>query len=601
MQTRRSSSNSDLAALAKGIGEMPSTRSSNTRPPRDSKHVSSRPPRPENQRLVAKPPTNPTNPGKNKQSTTPVSTSKREQSVRDNSHFLKGINFDEQTDWLALPSPPSKQKRSRRQSTSILQKKTTPLQDMTNNDSLSPRSTTTKDKKSSSSKTRKRRSLCHVPSPMEHDDIHKEPPTKKRSPEMNSTPVSVEPPRQPLQLDLGDSDDEDGNPQNAKKRNRRRQSILLPSESGMEEIAELVGTPKSASGQPREREAEGRATTLRTYVPTPGSNDNQSGAADANLVEMQKLVRTYCSLPDDNARSECVELIRSKTGYALSLQAPSDDSSNMETAGNQQDSFRSQRRELLARLGPAVERMEHQKQLQASLTEQSTGCTVEKARSGKYRYRNASGVKVPTEEYKARYLEMIAANKLEKTKEYQDLRRDLESSIHDAIEESDSQEALLQLHGSGGEWDGAEKVGVDVDPSEVEESTESDMELDFCEQDGTVTDVLSIPETSKIPAVPLRNSPSPPKQHDFVAINESREALEDSTEATKGQSKDHLNETEDLMLPFPDRDEESEDPEIARAESKLWLTIDTALEEYSREVLAIQARRQARTEPQELS
>ena len=41
------------------------------------------------------------------------------------------------------------------------------------------------------------------------------------------------------------------------------------------------------------------------------------------------------------------------------------------------------------------------------------------------------------------------------------------------------------------------------------------------------------------------------------------------------------------LLPFPDRDEESKDPDIARAERRLWGRIDAALQDYSHEVMMI--------------
>ena len=44
-----------------------------------------------------------------------------------------------------------------------------------------------------------------------------------------------------------------------------------------------------------------------------------------------------------------------------------------------------------------------------------------------------------------------------------------------------------------------------------------------------------------------------------------------------------------MLLPFPSRDNPSQDAMIARAEKKLWNRIDAALKEYSKEVLEIQA------------
>jgi hypothetical protein len=67
-----------------------------------------------------------------------------------------------------------------------------------------------------------------------------------------------------------------------------------------------------------------------------------------------------------------------------------------------------------------------------------------------------------------------------------------------------------------------------------------------------------------------------------------------STREESQASKDYLStgsEEDEFILPIPSRDGESDDPEIARAENRLWEAIDRALETYSREVLEIQARR----------
>jgi hypothetical protein len=50
----------------------------------------------------------------------------------------------------------------------------------------------------------------------------------------------------------------------------------------------------------------------------------------------------------------------------------------------------------------------------------------------------------------------------------------------------------------------------------------------------------------------------------------------------------------EMLLPLPSREAESDDPHIAQAEQKLWDTIDAALENYSREILAITAAKQVR-------
>ena len=528
-------------------------------------------------------------------------SSSRGQSAKESSHFLKGINFDEQTDLLALPSPPSKKKRSRRQSTSILQKKTTPLQDMTNNDTtLSPRAISKEKQSGGISKSKKRRSLCHVPSPIENfrnDFIVKEPPTKKRSPESTtrSGSLEIEPQKEPLtmELDLEEESDDENDPKlhsNRRKRNRRRQSILLPSELETGEVSHPVLVVKG-------HESEDRTASLQTPIPNPafGSRDTANTAsAKDSLAEMQKLVRSYCSLPiDSEARIECVDKIRYKTGYSLALPTSSFEAASMgtteDTESTQQDSFRSQRRDLLTRIGPAVERMEHAKKAQAQSVEQTTGCTVEKTRSGKYRYRNTSGVKVPTDEYKTRYLVMITAHKLEKTREYEAIREELESLI---------QETGVEAGGNSPNSVEREHPTIVADNDEVDRSEEVDWkhsdEKDDCNKNDMEHESSPMSATTQNSTTPSAKTPSPSIQPQDNMV-ESQEMDEHSAEETAQQhaTVKRPERMEDTVIPFPDREEESEDPDIARAERKLWHSIDAALDEYSREVLAIQAKRRA--------
>ncbi len=61
----------------------------------------------------------------------------------------------------------------------------------------------------------------------------------------------------------------------------------------------------------------------------------------------------------------------------------------------------------------------------------------------------------------------------------------------------------------------------------------------------------------------------------------------DGTVSSPGSDYDN----ESSVLPLPSREEESSDPEFAQAEQKLWSAIDDALEEYSRDILAIQTTR----------
>jgi len=536
----------------------------------------------------------------------------QEFSTNTSRHFLKGIKFDEDTDWLALPSPPKVNKRSRRQSASFLQTKNSiPLQDVTNSDSLSPLPVSGKRKsgaKKNISDSKKRRSLCHVPSPVEHEAMHvvkREPASKEQAatqPSLKQYSQQEPQDESPVKISLdfgGDYSDEDETKKSSnttpKKRNRRRQSILLPSESGLDElISSSAGT-------------NGTVVEETNTITVDGGSKPTDKLDLAGLCKMQQYVRKYCAMSeDDPGRKKCAEWVRSTTGYSLILPDPIIDLDENESDSSSDASAlrRMQRRDLLARIGPAVQYLEQKKKEQTRLVEQSTGCTVEKTRGGKYRYRNANGVKVTSNEYKNRYLEVIEEAKARKAMEYQALRQELEALIDANINKVDAVEV--------GRHFSQEKLPKDIDNSEknIESSPSNhadkrmecdDMELTFCEQEDSImnTTHMESPIANHMgdhPVLDLKTPSSSLQNDQTEAATGMVEFVAEMNEPTgmvavQREEEASAKEIEESMLAIPDRDEESSDPEIARAERKLWHAIDTALEEYSREVIKIQARR----------
>ncbi|KAL3895876.1 MAG: hypothetical protein SGARI_007320 [Bacillariaceae sp.] len=73
-----------------------------------------------------------------------------------------------------------------------------------------------------------------------------------------------------------------------------------------------------------------------------------------------------------------------------------------------------------------------------------------------------------------------------------------------------------------------------------------------------------------------------------VLVAQSRdEGTEESNVSTPPTKRTTEASCETPLLPFPDRDRESSDPNIAQAERNLWNKIDTALQEYSEEIFLI--------------
>jgi len=493
--------------------------------------------------------------------------------VAKNHHFLKGIDL-KGVDLLSIPSPPSgKQKRLRRQSTSLLPRtKAGPFQDLTN-DSCSPHSyTKNRNEASQSSKATKnsktRRSLCHVPSPLEVHQRNEQVPREQRPPEKKRQqhPVSIDDSCQ-QKLDLWECEDrekEHGCIQPRVKRPKRRQSIVLPSESGVNRLSQALGGPVG----------ESNAMENLIFRSRIDNNDNSQVA----LSEIQRMVRSYTSLPEGSSQlpADVVDTIR-KTGYGLSRATEDEAEGVLHTCNDTEanpDSIRIQRKEVLNRLGPSMQRMEEQKASQVKQAEACTGCIVEKGRNGKYRYISDNN-KISADEYKRRYLQMVHQNNNEKSIAMEGLRR----QIIERLSAEDTEQ------------------NVEKDP---QKTTEAQEKIDCTVQENRETDRGSSGGALELDSSPRENMTkiSPPCNSASPSQSPQEEAgVQGIDEPTNDDSFDIApNEHRDFLLPIPSRDEESDDPDIARAESKLWSAIDTALKTYSREVLAIRDGRRAESQ-----
>ena len=75
--------------------------------------------------------------------------------------------------------------------------------------------------------------------------------------------------------------------------------------------------------------------------------------------------------------------------------------------------------------------------------------------------------------------------------------------------------------------------------------------------------------------------------------NETTNEEESPVNEELKQEESSLFETQ--ILPLPPRDQSSTDPDLAKAERRLWSRIDSALEDYSNEVVAIMRRKRTRS------
>jgi hypothetical protein len=254
------------------------------------------------------------------------------------------------------------------------------------------------------------------------------------------------------------------------------------------------------------------------------------------------------------------------------------------------------------KLAEMVDVMDKRKAQDTTFLEEITKCRVERSRNGKYRYFHiVTNRKVRPSEYEQLYLSAIQQTRAEMSMRIQEwLQQDKHqmseqeeeerceklSALIQNAQQQQSNEFLVQEQEMSVQVAVDDRAASESDmeespASESSESMDSDMKMDpsvhvtieqatdewedtSCMEEGD-TSIFSLDEQD----VPIQDDPK--------AVSDS--ILNDTDEASE------------LLLPFPSRQDTSDDPEIAAAERRLWCEIDQALERYSRQVIAI---RQAR-------
>ena len=474
-------------------------------------------------------------------------------------HFLDGFNVDGCYDVRSLPDPPTPQARNRRRMSSPMLPNMRSLEDVTNQG---------KDKTSKGQK-RNRRSLCHVPSPMEEEQ--RQDPISQRQ--------SFIPP-QTLEVSVCMDDEEELSYSNNKRR-RKRQSMVLPKDL-VEHHANTFATIT-----PREEEP----------LNSPRQNDFPGDLE--SMENLQKLVRGFCSQPREK-REAAAKAIEDTTGYPLRNPTRTKEDSSPD------------RKMALQQVYPVIQEMDKRKAEDTKMWERETGCRVEKSRSGKYRYRCLeSDAKVSSLEYQKRYMGVLERNKAlrlaradawkaklqpRKTQENEYDSVPQQRTISGSMDESDGHESCNEMQEQELNLNDVQERCHDHQRSSSVtplpfDSTE-DEQLDFCDLSvgldlgDTTTLCMKDYKESETTAEPEDDEKveriEPAGSQDLVVVSE-REG-----ESNKLMPVAHNSPTiKDALLPLPDRDVESLDPNIAKAERKLWNRIDAALHEYSREVMLI--------------
>ncbi len=498
-------------------------------------------------------------------------------------HFLQGINVEKCIDVLSIPDPPTprtaeKLQRKRRQSSPFILE---PLRFKENNDLSKP---------SRSSKSRK--SLSYLPFSHElpdwtlpHDaklewqntkgkhggtelhDVTNN--TKHRNTPSGSGSGSSSSNREKTLLTTPcctTSNDDDTEPTTAihlnfdklesvsydfdseKRRKlpakKRRESIVLPFELFSDDPSE--GKPTS------------------THIHVVSTEPNVAAPQDDSILTSEKstfdwhhigqLIREIMSLaPSSRSTCEQAASLEKMTGYPLippsqrldpTLSVDLNWSSSPSHPRRDSQHLDSRRRQhFMTHVAPNMQKLENMKTQEEKDVQVRTNTRVQKVKFKYHYFDITTGRRIASEQYKQRYMAMLDENL--------------------ALEDSKAHVWLANLPSSESLAGDELKLDRDESSSPIVPNPrpmEEDMEL--CFQDEHSCDL---------------------KQ------NKSSEYVEPFAEEIYIEPKICAVVSSPLILPLPEIDKESSDPDIARAERRLWAAMDAALETYSAEVLAIMA------------
>lgn len=313
------------------------------------------------------------------------------------------------------------------------------------------------------------------------------------------------------------------------KRHKKRNSIVVPSELEPTDCQTDDEFTKAFASLKQEHSPPA-SPAKETKTPTkPSTNE---------LRDLRKLVHAYTNLPKkDRDDSPAAQEIFASTGYRL-RSAPIQSLNS--TCSAPTALTREQKINFFMKLGPDLQKIDTCKVSDAKMVIEVTQCRPHKVRGGYYNYfHNETGRTVSPDEFEERYMMMleevnqIRSNAWEKY--FDKLRSENEDQFASSNELCEDQEHMETQGGQA------------------------------CASNSEVH-----------PDLPLSD-----KKSNLSISNVANSTLDDSNIDIDGE--DDL-----LALSLPSRDETSNDPRIARAERKLWRSIDKALEEYSREVLAAQ-------------
>ena len=364
------------------------------------------------------------------------------------------------------------------------------------------------------------------------------------------------------------------------KKRKKRRSMLLPSDSGEGTVLPF----KCLNNNNHDNIATAsKSDDEFTAINSTTNNIN-------NKEILIKLVRDYCTLPPGECRVNSTEAkqIESISSYPM----PGKILPFMNMNNNNNNS----RQDFLLKIQPIVQEMEYRKQQDIEETRVATQCEVKKnsSRGGGYCYYDVnSGKEVMPDEYKKRYAAMVRdkrkkrqcvrvmnGNELEECSGEDESTNQQLCSLKGRVEDKEVDPHNMNKHNICDDYKSNEQQEGECDDSNMsmdesvnmDESMMSrdDSVLTRGEEDGDEKKHPSIDSTAAIKLLPLEVS----------NCTSTDEVTSESSNAEENNSPD----SHPLLGGMPT----SNDPRVQAARQTLWRAIDTALANYSREILNIE-------------
>ena len=339
------------------------------------------------------------------------------------------------------------------------------------------------------------------------------------------------------------------------KRRKKRKSLLLPSDEG-----QLI--PPLAT-----------SCLHNNHKSTELSSINNNNSSSYNKQVLTQLVRDYCQLPNEqrikSTQSKQIEALSSYPMPGKVIQLMNNTSTN-------------NKHEFLLRVQPIVQEMEIKKKRDILETKLATQCEVRKERGGFCYYDINSGEQVMPDEYKIRYGRMVD----EQLKKRRVVVNEEEGNDVGGIGEEKKEKDLNQTEANHNHSKQEETHGDDCKDNEHEPTNvdDSNMEIDESMEDSMNMshDDSTMSRGKEDDDKQCRKKAAKSSPLDNVSSS-TKEEVQGTTD--ESQSQPASNDTSNPLSRMPP----SDDPRVIAARKTLFTAIDTALANYSEEILAIEA------------